>query len=84
MKKKRIRGTRYKKIMSAIIDMRKYKRGNMKRKQKLISMTEYNKIMSDIIDKGHPVSDTLIEMLNEASKYQLPESIKITKKKRKT
>lgn len=52
-------------------------------KKKLISITEYNNIMSNIISKGHPVSDTLVEMLQEASKYTLPLAIKKAKKKRK-
>ena len=42
-------------------------------KKKLISMTEYNSIMSSIIKKGQPVSDTLVEMLEEASKYNIKE-----------
>ena len=44
-----------------------------------ISIEKYNKIMDSIIKKGRPVSDTLIEMLEEASKYKLP---KAKKKKR--
>ena len=35
--------------------------------------------MDKIIKKGHPVSDTLIELLNEASKY----SVKIKKVSKK-
>lgn len=40
-------------------------------KQKTISMGKYNQIMADIIKKGHPVSDTLVEMLEEAAKYKI-------------
>ena len=52
-------------------------------KKKLISIKKYNKIMSYIIKKGNPVPDTLIEMLEEASKYKLPKTTKGAKKKRK-
>ena len=39
--------------------------------KKKISMSRYNKIMAKIIKKGAPVSDTLISMLDEASKYEI-------------
>jgi len=41
-----------------------------------ISIKKYNEIMGNIIKKGKPVSDTLIEMLEEAGKYKLPRAIK--------
>jgi hypothetical protein len=41
----------------------------MKRKE--ISISKYNKIMEKIIAKGKPVSDTLIELLEEAGKYDI-------------
>jgi hypothetical protein len=34
-------------------------------------MKEYNEIMTGIIKKGKPVSDTLIEMLEEAGNYDV-------------
>ena len=40
-------------------------------KQSKISIEKYNEIMGSIIKKGKPVSDTLIEMLEEAGKYKL-------------
>lgn len=53
------------------------------KKQKPITIQRYNEIMSNIIKKGHPVVDTLVELLEEASKYRLPESVKRVKKKKK-
>jgi len=47
--------------------------------RKKISMQKYNKIMSEIIKKGKPVSDTLIEMLEEAGKYKLTAKKKVIK-----
>ena len=47
-----------------------------KKTRKLISMTEYNKIMDKIIKKKKSVEDTLIEMLDAASKYNIKESKK--------
>ena len=41
------------------------------RRRKRISMKEYNSKMAEIIRMGKPVSDTLILMLEEASKYNL-------------
>ena len=35
-------------------------------------MNEYNNKMSEIIKKGKPAADTLIDMLEEASKYDIP------------
>lgn len=53
---------------------------NKKFKQKEITIEEYNKTINAIIKKGKPVSDTLIEMLNEASKYKIEEkTIKTTR-----
>lgn len=52
-------------------------------KQKRITIQKYNEIMSNIIKKGHPVVDTLMELLEEASKYKLPKSIIKIKKKKK-
>ena len=43
---------------------------------KKISVEKYNEIMGNIIKKGRPVSDTLIEMLEEAGKYKLPKAKK--------
>jgi hypothetical protein len=40
-------------------------------KRKKISISKYNKIMEKIIAKGLPVPETLIELLEEASKYDL-------------
>jgi len=48
-------------------------------KQSKISIEKYNEIMSSIIKKGKPVSDTLIEMLEEAGKYKLRASKKVKK-----
>lgn len=47
---------------------------NRTKKKKRISITRYNKIMNNIIKIGRPVSDTLIEMLQEASQYTIKES----------
>lgn len=44
--------------------------------QKFVSIKKYNKIMASIIKKGKPVSDTLIELLEEAGKYNLKGKIK--------
>ncbi len=41
----------------------------MKRKE--ISITQYNKLLAKIIAKGKPVAETLIELLEEAGKYDL-------------
>jgi hypothetical protein len=41
------------------------------KKRKKITMERYNKIMNKIIKMGKPVSDTLIEMLDEAFKYTI-------------
>ena len=38
---------------------------------KLISIEEYNKKMDKIIAKGFSVADTLIMLLEEASKYKI-------------
>ena len=54
-----------------------------KQKQSKISIEKYNEIMASIIKKGKPVADTLVEMLEEASKYKLPKSIKKSIKKSK-
>ena len=40
-------------------------------KKKIITMSEYNALMSEIIKKGKPVADTLVEMLEECSKYDI-------------
>jgi hypothetical protein len=48
--------------------------------KKKITVEEYNKKMDKIIGKKKPVHLTLIEMLNEASKYELQTSKKTTKK----
>ena len=40
-------------------------------KKKKITMKKYSKIMDKIIKMGKPVSDTLIAMLEEASKYEI-------------
>ena len=42
-----------------------------KNKQKSISMEQYNKIMDRIIKMGLPVAESLILMLDEASKYRV-------------
>jgi len=41
------------------------------KKRKTISIQKYNKIMSEIIKKGKPVSDTLVDMLEEDAKYTI-------------
>jgi len=47
---------------------------NKKEKKRIgVGMNKYNAIMSKIIKKGKPVTDTLIEMLDEASKYKIKE-----------
>ena len=50
----------------------------MKRKE--ISASKYNKIMEKVIAKGMSVSDTLIEMLYTASKYDIIDDKKGRKK----
>ena len=52
----------------------------MKSSKKKISIKRYNKIMDKIISMGYPSNDTLIKMLDEASKY----AIKLNGKKTKT
>lgn len=49
-------------------------------KKKKINISKYNKIMEKIVAKGRTVSETLIEMLNEASKYILTNDKKRKKK----
>jgi len=44
---------------------------NMVIKKKKISIKRYNTIMDNIIKMGKPVSDTLIDLLEEASKYEV-------------
>jgi len=41
---------------------------------KKITMAEYNNKMADIIKMGKPVSDTLIQMLEEAGKFTIKRS----------
>jgi hypothetical protein len=41
--------------------------------KKLITMTQYQKEMDKIIAKGLSIEDTLILMLQEASKYEIEE-----------
>lgn len=43
--------------------------------KKKISINKYNKMMDKITRKGKSVSDTLIAMLEEASKYEICEHI---------
>ena len=50
-----------------------------KQKKKKITPTKYNKLMDKIIKKGLSPSDTLIAMLDEASKYDLIDNKKRTK-----
>ena len=40
-------------------------------KRKVISMKEYNQKMAEIIKMGKPVTDTLVDMLEEAAKYKI-------------
>ena len=40
-------------------------------KRKVISINTYNKKMDAIIKKKFPVAETLIELLEEASKYKI-------------
>ena len=42
-------------------------------KKKLITIQQYEKMMEKIIDKKMTVSETLIEMLNKASNYEIKE-----------
>lgn len=44
-----------------------------KMKQKKISMETYTAKMDKIINKQKPIDETLIEMLNEASRYEIKE-----------
>ena len=48
--------------------------------QKKITMSKYNDIMSSIIKKGKPVVNTLIDMLEEASKYEIKPILKARKR----
>ena len=41
------------------------------RKRKIVTMDEYNKIMDKIIKKDKPVDETLIDLLEEAAKYNI-------------
>jgi hypothetical protein len=43
-------------------------------KKHTIPMSKYNKIMAGIIKKGKPISDTLIELLEEAGKYDITQT----------
>ena len=40
-------------------------------KRKIVTMDEYNKIMDKIIKKDKPVDETLIDLLEEAAKYDI-------------
>lgn len=40
-------------------------------KRKIVSVKKYSKMMDNVIKKGKSVSDTLIEMLEVASNYDL-------------
>jgi len=53
--------------------MKKTKRSKKRSNKKKITIEAYNKIMDNIIKMGRPVSDTLIDMLEEASKYKITE-----------
>lgn len=48
----------------------------MKKKQIEVTATEYQNIMGSIINKKKSVSDTLIEMIEEASKYKIANQVK--------
>jgi hypothetical protein len=43
----------------------------VKKKRKKITFAEYNKKIEKIIALGKPVSDTLIDLLDEAAKYEI-------------
>ena len=45
-----------------------------KSKQILITLEEYTKRINAIIDKCQSVSDTLIDLLEEAAKYKIKEN----------
>ena len=45
-------------------------------KQIEVTASEYQKIMDVIISKKKSVSDTLIEMIEEASKYKIVNKVK--------
>ena len=51
------------------------KKDNGKYAVKTISIKEYSKKMDKIIKMGHPVGDTLVEMLEEAAKYSLKSKV---------
>ena len=51
----------------------------MSNNRKTLTMTEYNNMIAGIIKKGKPVSDTLIEMLEEAGKYDVKVAKKVAK-----
>jgi len=52
--------------------------------KKVITAKRYNTIMDKIIKMGKPVSDTLIDLLEEASKWEIKnESSKTVSKRRK-
>ena len=49
----------------------------MRKTREEISPVQYSKHMSNIIDKGLPVAETLIELLDEAEKFKThPELLK--------
>lgn len=41
------------------------------RKRIKISLKEYTSKLDEIISKGHSINDTLIELLEESSKYEI-------------
>jgi len=47
-----------------------------KQKQKTISYKEYAKKLEEIIAMGRPVADTLIDLIEEASKYKIKDKTK--------
>ncbi len=47
----------------------------MKKNRRTISAKKYQKKMDEIIAMGKPVADTLVEMLEEAGKYNLSQKV---------
>ena len=48
-----------------------------KQTRKIVTVEQYNKIMDKIIKKDKPVDETLIDLLEEAAKYNIKESKRV-------
>lgn len=52
-------------------------------KQKKITYKKYEEIINKILDKGLPVHEALIEMINTAGKYKIIDTVNKKPKKKK-